>query len=55
MKWLIILNYPFSTKAWINLINDNNKTYQSLKDDVDLLIYRYKEDKKRNFIINKVY
>ena len=41
-----ILNYPFSTESWLSLINDNNKIYQSLKDDVDLLIYRYKEEKK---------
>ena len=44
-----ILNYPFSTESWIKLINDNNKTYQSLKDDIELLTYRYKEDNKKKF------
>lgn len=46
---IYILNYPFSTEAWIKLINENNKTYQSLKDDIELLTYRYKVDNKKKF------
>lgn len=41
-----ILKYPITTETWLSLINENQKIYHDLDEDMNLLVLAYKLDKK---------